>query len=81
MGLSHITHVYYLLQDLSVRTKMFDPVTLTPNFDLLLKKKLILCINILTERDLKILQKLERGVLVLIGQPRSSFHLKLCSKY
>ena len=31
----HITHGYYLLQDLSVHIKIFDPMTLTNKFDLL----------------------------------------------
>ena len=47
----HIVHVYSLWQDLSVGTKIFDPVTLTSNFDLLLKKKLNLGIYFWTERD------------------------------
>ena len=34
----HISHVYFLWQDLSVYTKIFDFVTLTLTFDLLLKK-------------------------------------------
>ena len=33
----HITHVHSVWQDLSVGTKIFHPVTLTSNFDLLLK--------------------------------------------
>ena len=44
----HITHGYYLLQDLSVHTKIFYLMTLTNNFDLLLKKKLNLGINVWT---------------------------------
>ena len=51
----------------------FYPVTLTSNHDLLLKK-FNLCINFCTEREPKRLQKLGgRGLLVPLGQPRSSF--------
>ena len=34
----HFSHLYFLWQDLSVDTKIFDFVTLTLTFDLLLKK-------------------------------------------
>ena len=34
----HISHVYFLWQDLSVNIKIFDFMTLTLTFDLLLKK-------------------------------------------
>ena len=46
----HVTHVGSLWQDLSVRTKKFDLLTLTLTFDLLLKK-LNLGYNFWTKRD------------------------------
>ena len=46
IGLSYQRHV-----DLSVRTKTFDLVTLTLNFDQLLKKNLNLGYNLWTKRD------------------------------
>ena len=36
-GLSHYTWIFLVWQDFSVRIRIYDPVTLTSNFDLLLK--------------------------------------------
>ena len=46
----HISHVYFLSQYLYTGTKLFDLVTLTLKFDLLLKKSVNLGHNFLTRR-------------------------------
>ena len=57
----HITSEYSLLQDLSVRTKIFDLVTLISNFGELEKKNYFWI-----ERDPKRLKSLSRGISPLL---------------
>ena len=65
------TLIFSLLQDLSVCTKIFDPVTLASNFDLILIN-FTLAFSFELEEILFEITKVGAGMLVPFAQPRSS---------